>query len=236
MSEPAAAAPETAPESTSESTPESTPESNPATEAPATAVEVDVERLFRREVLVSEADLRIDAAARMDRGVAGDDDTRLREERIHVRGDATEHYGELDRHVAGKYERSVGGTDLFLVGERYEERYEGGVDYHASLESQAIVGGGYAGVVAGPCLRLSGWVDYLGWGGWAESDAARVEIAGLMIRSHLAYCHLSGARVVRASTLVDDFATRIETFGTGAETYGTVIHAGAPGSGVTLET
>ena len=222
MSEEAAPAPDTAPNSA------------PPTEA--TMDEAEIERLFRREVLVSEADLRIDVAARMDRGVAGDDDRRLEKERTHVRGDATEQHGTLDRHVAGKYERSVEGTDLLLVGERYEERLEGGVDYHASIETQAIVGGGYVGVVTGACLRLSGWVDYLGWGGWSEADAARVEIAGVMLRSHLAYCHMSGARVVRASTLVDDFVNRIETFGTGAETYGSAIHVGAPGSGVTLET
>lgn len=214
--------------------PDTAPNSAPPPEA--TMDEAEVKRLFRREVLVSEAGLRIDVAARMDRGVAGDDDRRLEKERTHVRGDATEQHGALDRHVSGKYERSVGGTDLLLVGERYEERLEGGVDYHASIETQAIVGGGYVGVVTGPCLRLSGWVDYLGWGGWSEADAARVEIAGVMLRSHLAYCHMSGARVVRASTLVDDFVNRIETFGTGAETYGSAIHVGAPGSGVTLET
>ncbi len=198
--------------------------------------EAEIARLFRREVLVSEADLRVDAAARIDRGAAGDDDTKLEDARTHVRGDASEHFGDRERHVAGKYERSVGGSDQFLVGERYEERLEGGVDYRASLESEAIVGGAYAGVVAGPCLRLSGWVDYLAWGGWAEADAARVEIAGVMVRSHLAYCHFAGARIVRASSLIDDFATRIENFAAGAETYGTAIHIGAPGSGVTLET
>ena len=212
----------------------------PAPDAESTAArrltEEEVKRIFRREVLVTEADFRIDVAARMDRAVAGDDDRRLQEERAYVRGDATEEHGSLDRHVTGKYERSVGGTDLLLVGDRLEERLEGGVDYLAKIETQAIVGGGYAGVVAGPCLRLSGWVDYLGWGAWSESDAARVEIAGAMLRSRLACCHVTGARVVRASTLIDDFANRIETFGTGADTYGTAIHAGAPGSGVTLET
>lgn len=212
------------------------PAPNALPEAAPALSEAEVARLFWGEVLVSEADFRIDAAARMDRGVAGDADTSLEEERIRVRGDATWEYGEHERRVAGKYERSVDDTDLFLVGERFEERLEGGVDYHAKVECQAIVGGGYAGVIAGPCLRLSGWVDYLGWGAWSESDAARVEIAGIMLRSHLAYCHLSGARVVRASTLVDDFVKRIETIGTGAETYGTAIHTGAPGSGVTLET
>ena len=210
------------------------PDETLAPESPAT--DEEIQRLFRGEVLVSEADFRIDVTARMDRGVAGDDDRRLQEERVHVRGDATGECGEHDRHVAGKYERSVDDTDLFLVGERFEERLEGGVDYHAKVECQAIVGGGYAGVIAGPCLRLSGWVDYLGWGAWSESDAARVEIAGVMLRTHLALCHVSGARVVRASTLVDDFVNRIETFGTGADTYGTAIHIGAPGSGVTLET
>ena len=234
MSEEAQAAPEAAPATATKPAPEAPPDAPPP---PVRSLSEEVvERLFRSEVLVSEADVRIDVAARMDRGVAGDDDRRLHEERVHVRGDATEQHGELDRHVSGKYERTVDDTDLFLVGERFEERLEGGVDYHAKVECQAIVGGGYAGVIAGPCLRLSGWVDYLGWGGWAESDAARVEIAGVMLRSHLAYAHLSGARVVRASTLVDDFVNRIETFGTGAETYGTAIHTGAPGSGVTLET
>ena len=209
-------------------------ETKPAPETGLT--DEEVKRLFRREVLVSEADFRIDVTARMDRGVAGDDDRRLQQERTRVRGDAAEEHGTLDRHVAGRYERSVGETDLLLVGDRFEERLEGGVDYHAKIETQAIVGGGYAAVVAGPCLRLSGWVDYLGWGAWSESDAARVEIAGAMLRSRLACCHVTGARVLRASTLIDDFANRIETFGTGADTYGTAIHIGAPGSGVTLET
>ena len=204
-------------------------------EATLTLTETEVARLFRREALVSDAGLRIDAAERVERGVAGDDDVELERVQVHVRGDASEYRGARERHVAGRYERSTGGSDLFLVGDRIEERLEGGVDYHASLESEAIVGGAYAGVIAGPCLRLSGWVDFLAWGGWAEADAARVEIAGVMVRSHFAYCHLAGARVVRASTLVDDFTTRIENFAAGSETYGTAIHIGSPGSGVTLE-
>ena len=114
-------------------------------------------------------------------------------------------HAERDRHVAGKYQRSVDRNDTFDVGEHYEERFEGGVDFRASIESQAIVGGAYAGVVAGPCLRISGWVDYLGWGAWSEADAARVEIAGVMVRSQFANCHFAGARVVRATSLVDDF-------------------------------
>ena len=202
----------------------------------AAEVAAKVARLFRREVLVSDAALRIDAAARVDRGVVGNEDTVLEEARIHVRGDANEHYGDRARRVAGSYERSVARNDTFLVGDRYEERIEGGVEYRARREAQAIVGGAYAGVLAGPCLRLSGMVDYLAWGAWIEADAARVEIAGVMARSHLVYCHLAGARVVRATSLIDDFATRIETFGAGSDAYGTAIHIGAPGSGVTLDT
>ena len=196
----------------------------------------EIARLFRREALVSDADLRIDAAGRVDRSAAGDDSAELEHAQAHVRGDSDEVHAERDRHVTGKYERSVDRNDTFNVGEQYEERFEGGVNYRASIESQAIVGGAYAGVVAGPCLRLSGWVDYLGWGAWSEADAARVEIAGVMVRSQLANCHFAGARVVRATSLIDDFATRIENFSAGAETYGTAIHIGAPGSGVTLET
>ena len=196
----------------------------------------EIARLFRREALVSDADLRIDAAGRMDRSTAGDDTAVLVQAQIHVRGDSDETCAERDRRVAGRYERSVDRNDDYSVGEHYSERFEGGVDLHARVESQAIVGGAYAGVVAGPCLRISGWVDYLGWGAWSEADASRVEIAGAMARSHLAHCHTSGARVVRASILIDDFATRIENFGAGAETYGTAIHIGAPGSGVTLDT
>ena len=201
-----------------------------------TLSEEEVERLFRREVLVSDADLRIDLAERMDRFVAGDDSTELERARVHVRGDSDEVCGERERHVTGKFERSVDRMDVFDVGEHYEERFEGGVDLHASVESQSIVGGAYTGVVAAPCLRISGWVDYLGWGAWSEADAARVEIAGVMVRSQLAHCHMAGARVVLATSLIDDFATRIENFSAGADTYGTAIHIGAPGSGVTLET
>ena len=196
----------------------------------------EVARIFRREALASDADLRIDLAERVDRSVAGDEFAELEHVRVHVRGDSNEVHAERDRHVAGKYERSVDKNDTFAVGEHYEERYEGGVDLRARTESQVIVGGAYSGVVAAPCLRISGWVDYLGWGGWSEADAARVEIAGVMARSLLAHCHFSGARVVRATSLIDDFATRIENFSAGAETYGTAIHIGAPGSGVTLET
>lgn len=196
----------------------------------------EIARMFRREALVSDADLRFDAAGRVDRSTAGDDSAELEHVRVHVRGDSAEWHPERDRNVAGKYERPVDRDDRFVVGEHYEEWYEGGVDFRASIESQAIVGGAYAGVVAGPCLRLSGWVDYLGWGGWSEADAARVEVAGVMVRSLVADCHFAGARVVRATSLIDDFATRVENFGAGAETYGTAIHIGAPGSGVTLET
>ena len=202
----------------------------------STLSEEEVARLFRREALVSDADLRIDAAGRMDRSVAGDDSAKLEKVEVHVRGDADELFAERERHVAGRYERSVDRMDAYDVGEHYEERFEGGVDLHARVDSQAIVGGAYSGVVAGACLRISGWVDYLGWGGWSEADAARVEIAGVMARSHLAHCHFAGARVVRATSLIDDFATRIENFSAGADTYGTAIHIGAPGSGVTLET
>ena len=196
----------------------------------------EVARMFRREALVSDADLRIDLAERVDRFVAGDASAELERARVHVRGDADERHGERDRHVAGKYERSVHRNDTFSVGEHYAERFEGGVEYRARVENQAIVGGAYAGVVAGACLRISGWVDYLGWGAWSEADAARIEIAGVMARSQLAHCHFAGARVVRATSLIDDFANRIENFSAGTETYGTAIHIGAPGSGVTLET
>ena len=196
----------------------------------------EIERLFRREVLVGDGDLGIVAGEHVARGTAGDEDRSLEGVRVHVRGDSSESCGAREREVAGKYERSVEETDLYLVGDRYEERIEGNIDYRASFEAQSIVGGAYAGVIAGPCLRLSGWVDYLSWGGWAEADGARVEISGVMARSYLAYCHLAGARVVRATALIDSFATRIENFGAGSDSYGSAIHIGSPGSGVTLET
>ena len=84
-------------------------------EATLTLTETEVARLFRREALVSDAGLRIDAAERVERGVAGDDDVELERVQVHVRGDASEYRGARERHVAGRYERSTGGSDLFLV-------------------------------------------------------------------------------------------------------------------------
>ena len=76
----------------------------------ATLTETEVARLFRREALVSDAGLRIDAAERVERGVAGDDDVELERVQVHVRGDASEYRGARERHVAGRYERSTGGA------------------------------------------------------------------------------------------------------------------------------
>ena len=82
----------------------------------------------------------------------------------------------------------------------------------AVFAAEAIVGGAYTNTIAGPYLRLAGWVDFLAWGGWAEVDTIRAELSLLMIRSHVGYAHAAGVRLLMASRLVDDFQNRTENW------------------------
>ncbi len=192
-----------------------------------------VKRRFRAEALVSDGDLRIEAAKQVVRSVVGDEEVLLRERSLHARGDFSYLRGSRTVEVFGDYERHTEDGELYPIsGAPIRETVRGGVEVTAGLETEAIMGGGYVGTMVGPFLRMAAWVDFLCWGGWGEVDLARVEIAGVMIRAMTVYNHACGARILLAAGLVDDFGVRNEAFGVFTDNQAAVIHAGGPGAGV----
>ena len=194
----------------------------------------DYSHLFRSEALVSDVDLHVDVAANFSRYVAGNEDIEVDTDTVVARGPMTITRGARTRHV-GAYKRSTYWEEMVAIGERYEETVHGGVHQKALFAAEAIVGGAYTNTIAGPYLRLAGWVDFLAWGGWAEVDVIRSEMSLLMIRSHIGYAHIAGVRATAASRLVDDFWNRTENFATLCDNTGAYNDVGAPGGGITNE-
>ena len=194
-----------------------------------------LDRLLRAEGLVSNAALRVDVAGTLSRLIGDDESVALNSQSAHARGDYEITRGRRSRRVDGTYERSVEDADLYAIGSVIEERVDGAVDVRARVESEIILGGAYVNTIAGAYLRVAAWADFLAWGGWVEADLARVEIAGLMVRSHKAYGHVAGARLVCASSIVDDFTTRTESFGVLNDNALTRFDLGSPGGGITVE-
>ena len=194
-----------------------------------------LERPTHAEGLVSNAALRVDVAGKLVRLVGEDESVTLKDRTVHARGDYEITRGRRHRRIDGTYERRVDDGDLYRIEHVIEERVDGAVDVHASIENEIIMGGAYVNTIAGAFLRVTAWADFLVWGGWVEADLARIEIAGLMIRSHKTYGHVAGARLVCATSIVDDFTTRTESFGTLHDTALTRMDLGSPGGGITLE-
>ena len=203
------------------------------------AIEVDVpsedySHLFRSEGLVLDVDLRVDVAENFSRYVGGNEDIELDSDTILAGESVTITRGARTRHV-GEYKRYTYWEEMLAIGERYTETVHGGVHQKALFAAEAIVGGAYTNTIAGPYLRLAGWVDFLAWGGWAEVDLIRSELSLLMIRSHVGYAHAAGVRMVGASRLVDDFWNRTENFTLFSDKTGAYNDTGAPGGGITNE-
>ncbi len=197
---------------------------------------VDATRLFRTEAVVSDVDLRIDVAGRIERTINADEDVELQEMSTHTRGGLAMLRGSRDVQVAGDITRHTDSDEtLAVTNGSIEERVLGGVEYHTSVEGEAIVGGAYAGTVTGPFLRVAAWSDFLCWGGWIEADVSRTEISSMMIRALNFYSHAAGARVTMAYNLVDDFVLRFESWGVLVDNTTTAVNLGAPGAGVELE-
>ena len=194
----------------------------------------DMDDIFRYESWFSKNEMRVEVAQQLFRTVMGDESVEVGDYYFRTRGNINVSRGERERS-AGSYYRSVDNDDVLLVGNKLTERVEGVAHVQATLSAEAIVGGAYVNTITGAYLRLAGWVDFLAWGGWAEVDAARAELAATMIRSHMSYAHAAGCRLTMASRLVDDFQYREENFATWTVTGNTYTYAGAPGSGVTSE-
>ena len=193
----------------------------------------DYGHLFQGERVVSDVELRVDVANSVSRYVAGDEDVELEADTTRTPATATFYRGARTR-VVGSHQRTTG-RDETITAARIDETVHGGVHHKAKYSAEAIVGGAYVNTIAGPYLRAAGWVDFLAWGGWAEIDMIRADLALLMIRSHVGYAHAAGVRGTLASRLVDDFQNRTENFGMLLESGAVYMDTGGPGGGVTME-
>lgn len=193
-------------------------------------------RLFRNEGLVSDADLRVDVARYVSRMIVDDAVADLDEACLHARGSLRMSRLSRARQVGGNYVSRLEGEHSNMVGQHVEERVHGGVDYRMQRDCDVILGGAYVNTIAGPYARLCAWADYMIWGGWLEVDTIRIEIADVMIRAFMFYCHAVLLRVALASNYVDDFLLRNENFGILFESHSSVIHLGGPGGSMELAT
>ena len=196
--------------------------------------EVEFEKLFRSEGVISDVDLRVDVAGEMLQTLEQESIT-LTDRSVHVRGDYLIGRGARSRTIDGMYTRAVEESDDFQVQSVIEERVTGGVDLKMDVEGEAIMAGAYVNTVAGASLRMTAWADFLVWGGWLEVDAIRFEIAGAMIRSYMVYEHMVACRVLAASKLVDDYVNRTELFVFFNDNTVSESHVWSPGSGEMLE-
>lgn len=194
----------------------------------------DYRHLFRFEGVVAEADLSVNVCENFNRYVFGDEHIQLDADTVHVKGPVALKRGDRIRD-AGQYERTTSGEEGVSIGAAYHETVHGSVHQLAALGAEAIVGGAYVNTIAGPYMRVAMWCDYMAWGGWAEIDLLRMELALLMIRSHFAYAHAALARITSASRLIDDFFMRKEDFGVLLNSGVTYTDIGAPGGGIDNE-
>ncbi len=193
-----------------------------------------MDKLFRREGIVSDVDTRVDLAKEISRIILDDESVELQTRSTNVRGSMAVVRGELDRNVAGNYS-GMFNSDTRLITGSVKEVVNGGVDLRATLESETLMAGAYVNTLVGPYLRICGWADYLAWGGWMEADVVRCEIAGAMIRAYWIYAHAVGARLLRAMILVDDFEKRFEAIGVLVDMDLVHMDISSPGAGDRLE-
>lgn len=197
---------------------------------------VDPDRIFRRECLVSDGDIRVDIAKEIERTVMGNENITLQTKTVTSRGGARYTRGNRDRTVNGNYMLAApGGSETYTGCIKVMETVTGPVLQNMSTEAESIVGGTYTNLITGGILRMCVWVDFLNWGGWLEVDVVRLEISATAIRSYINYNHATGARITLANRYVDDFQVRNENYGTVIDSQVSVNNLGTPGGGTILE-
>lgn len=172
---------------------------------------------FRSEALVSDGDLRLEVAKAVVHQVGRNEQVLLRNDKRSVFLDSLLiSRGSSTHTVHGDYRRISEESDIIMLdkGGSYSEVVAGGVDQHASVEGESMIGGVYTYSQVGPFTRMAAFCDFLAWGGWAEVDATRVELAVTAIRSYMGYVHGVGMRNLACGMLFDDWINRTENFGT----------------------
>ncbi len=198
----------------------------------------DATRIFRRERIISNAELRVEVARRVARNILGSEDITLESKQVENTGEDGTHItrGGRDRTVTGSYTRTLTGSDTFTIGASVTEEARSGVNHTMSSEAESIVGGAYTNVVTGAYMRLAAWCDFLAWGGWVEADVVRIEISAAAIRAYWSYNHAAGAKITVCGKLVDDFRMRNETQSILMDKTVSSADVGTPGSGTILAT
>ena len=196
---------------------------------------LDVTRLYRREVVITDADLRLDIAGYVQRIVSDDLTVSLDSEARTYRNQLTLSRGARDVSVNGTYSSHVVHSDMRLIGDKIVDTVTGDMVLKAQIESETLMAGAYVNTLSGAYLRVCAWADFLCWGGWVEVDLCRIEIAGAMIRAYWAYAHAMLIRLTRGSIYVDDFEHRMEVFGFLDDSHMTKFHVGTPSADTLLE-
>ena len=193
-------------------------------------------QIFRKEWLITDADMRADTALIVNRYIAGNETVTVTTSVLNAY-DAMRTTRRNRTRTVGTYELDSSGHDINIAaGAEIKETVYGGVMLTAALSSEAMIGGAYAHTIgAGAYLRLAAWTDFLAWGGWGEVDTARIEIALLMIRSMIGYVHAAGMRVGVASRYIDDFQNRTMAVAQATMTGATYDEIGDPAGGLTNE-
>ncbi len=198
--------------------------------------EEDYRRILREEALVTSGELRIEVARIMQRSIIGDEDVLLHDEYARYRCPYQMTRKRRETVVNGSYHRHSSKTDMFRLTGSLTETVKGNIMQTAQMEAEHIVGGVYAGTWIGPFVRMVAYSDFLAWGGWMSVDASRVELIGLAIRSYMGVVQNMGMRIVKATTLIDDWQLRTENYGTFVDNQVDSIMLGGPGAGTQLHT
>ncbi len=171
-------------------------------------------------VLISDGDVKIEVAKAIQRHVGGDlhIDLKGSSESLFCR-DLQQVRKWRRRIVNGSYTRNSGKTDMTLCNHTYKEVVVGGVQQHATVEGESIIGGAYIANHIGLFMRITAFADFMAWGGWAEVDAIRVELCLVGIRSYMGYAHAAVGKQILAGNLFDDWVNRTENFGSLNETH-----------------
>ena len=206
--------------------------------------EDDGSRVLRLETAISWLDLRLEVASSIERlaqtediELSGDHVTKVGRQLKSMRGSrSVEVSGDYTRHTYSDRPRS-GAKEIFAVDHSgIREKVHGGVEVRMAREYEAIVGGGYTSQNVGPFVRVAGMWDTMCWGGWAQVDLTRADIALLLVRAYFYYTHNATARIAAADMYFDDFLNRVEYFGTLNDHQAIQTEGGGPGSGVVSET
>lgn len=193
-----------------------------------------IKRIFRRECLITDAELRVDVADEVLKTVSGNENISLESKSIVSKGNASVIRGSRDRLVNGNYQRQTG-SDTYKLGTSITENVAGNVNQFMKFEAEHIIAGSYNGLYLGAYIRTSAWSDFLIWGGWLEVDVLRIEITGMAIKSYVIYNHAIGARITLAGVFVDDQTIRNEYIGASVLNAASKGELRAPGGGQILE-